>query len=413
MVRQKWVAVVVFRDSYPITLPLRTKGGMVTNSAGEPSASELRLARDEFAALLAQRTPEAIWQRFFAQNRFVLSRALPLRLLPCDIIPLGRPGSSEPDFLLYPGSSASARIHGVIELKTNYSKIVSRPRKTSLILSRDAATAVSQVAAYDALYDSFAPNKRMLALETISHLFVIMGQASELEAIEEALHSELRRIIPPDVRFVGFDELFKAYSRDLPKPVSLLYPEPLFAASLIDELLEGPREQVIAKPLHRIVSEKWDSFNFGGTQVREIEFERWHRDRFSRAPKFPHLFQPVGAPVLYAAEEFATALAELRASRDKVDDHIARLERVRFRHFEFRYSGRLLAIPPEKATDDLMNGHDYRPSMALASAALQQGLDGVIFPARHGRGRMLAIFRPDGIGELLSDRLLDPLSTLS
>lgn len=212
--------------------------------------------------MLGQATPEIVWQRFFAGNPFVLSRGLPLRLLPCDILPFGRQGRSEPDFLLFPGSEASERIYGVVELKTDYTRIVTRPRKTELILSREAATAVSQVATYDALYDTFAPRRRIMTLESMSHLFIIMGERRELEEIEEAMLPRLKQVIPPGIRFLTFDDLYESFDRGLPKPVAILErapntiqrPLPLGTSPLINrvirELSHGP---LTGKEIHERV----------------------------------------------------------------------------------------------------------------------------------------------------------------
>lgn len=218
----------------------------------EPTTQVLRRAREEFTEMLGRSTPESAWQRFFAANPYVLARGLPLRLLPCDILPFGRRGRSEPDFLLYPGSEASGRIHGVVELKTNHARILSRPRKTELILSRDAATAASQVVTYDRLYDTFVPERRILTLESISHLFVIMGERRELEAIEEAMLPRLKELMSTGIRFLTFDDVLDSYANGLPKPVALLQrlpdtikqPVPRETTPLVDRILaalaDGP-----------------------------------------------------------------------------------------------------------------------------------------------------------------------------
>ena len=58
-------------------------------------------ARDEFRDLLAKKgTREDEFQRLFSQHPFLLSNSLPLSLAPADIIPQGRPGKAEVDFLV-------------------------------------------------------------------------------------------------------------------------------------------------------------------------------------------------------------------------------------------------------------------------------------------------------------------------
>ena|SRR5438034_6087865 len=76
--------------------------------------ADLRRARERFAELLANvKTLETDWQYFFSEFPFVFSRSLPLRLEVYDILPRGRPGKAEPDFIFYPqrGSSADSHNH--------------------------------------------------------------------------------------------------------------------------------------------------------------------------------------------------------------------------------------------------------------------------------------------------------------
>lgn len=193
----------------------------------KPTDAELRSARTDFRALLSRPTPERTWQAFFAANPFVLSRSLPLRLEPCDILPLGRAGRSEPDFLIYPASSPSIPTHGLIELKTNSTRVLTVPRRNVVSLTRDAATAVNQLRVYDRDYDLFSPVKRCLSLSSASHLFVIMGLREEVVKLGERpdLHRQLADLIPGDVRFLGFDELLHAYECGLAQSVFILLPD--------------------------------------------------------------------------------------------------------------------------------------------------------------------------------------------
>ena len=72
-----------------------------------PTQTELHQARDEFRGLLARQTKASQWQKFFTENPYVLSMSLPLKLDPGDIVPLARPGRTEPDFVFYPRDGAS------------------------------------------------------------------------------------------------------------------------------------------------------------------------------------------------------------------------------------------------------------------------------------------------------------------
>jgi len=65
-------------------------------------SQKLKEARSLFEKYLSGTTKEAEWQMFFAEHPYVLSLSLPLYLQPKDIIPMARPGRSEPDFIFYP-----------------------------------------------------------------------------------------------------------------------------------------------------------------------------------------------------------------------------------------------------------------------------------------------------------------------
>jgi hypothetical protein len=100
----------------------------------------LQEARDRFHAMLLQKTQTRDWQRFFSNYPCVLSRALPLRVEPSDIIPLGRPGRTEPDFIFYPQETARSPLSGMFELKRPDSSIVTVTRSnvaTILTFLRD------------------------------------------------------------------------------------------------------------------------------------------------------------------------------------------------------------------------------------------------------------------------------------
>ena len=182
-----------------------------------PTDAELRTARADFIALLMQRTPERTWQAFFSRNPFVLSRSLPLRLQPCDLLPLGRPGISEPDFLIHPGSSVSASIHGVIELKPNSARITSKPRKGILTLARDTATGIEQLRAYERDYDMFSPARRCVSISIQSHMFLIMGRQQEIKdlCLDLSMVERLREVFPRDIHLLTYDRLLEQYEQGL------------------------------------------------------------------------------------------------------------------------------------------------------------------------------------------------------
>lgn len=363
---------------------------------GEPSDQSLRRARDEFASLIGQRTPESLWQRFFAHNPFVLSRGLPVRLLPCDILPLGRPGRSEPDFLLHPGSAMSGTIHGLVELKTDYAKIASHPRKTEIILSRDAATAISQLDTYDALYDSFAPTKRILTLDTLSHLFVIMGSQSELNAIASTLLPKLFNQIPPGVRFLTFNDLFDRFSGSVPKQVALLQAVPTSLPPL--SWTADTRDFVSAGlTLFRLVSEPY--FFAGDTSASGFA---QHVDRlFSRPPVASGRFSPLDRSVLYAVEKSDDALQEMqRRSLPK----LAAFRGRRFGQIEFKFTGRVLDVQPNTLTEAVMQSRDLDAAATIAREAQTSGFAAIAYRPEATTGRHFAILERASIGAPVSFR---------
>jgi hypothetical protein len=63
---------------------------------------QLREAREIFHELLKRDSKEREFQDFFAQHPYGLTPSLPLRLEPKDLVPLGRPGHTESDFIFYP-----------------------------------------------------------------------------------------------------------------------------------------------------------------------------------------------------------------------------------------------------------------------------------------------------------------------
>jgi hypothetical protein len=114
----------------------------------EPFIARLRLAREQFRELLRLNAAESEWQALFAEYPYVLSRSLPLRLSPSEIVPLVRPGQSEADFIFYQRSQALITGFGVIELKRHDSRVLTSPRKDLVILTREADTAIRQASQY-------------------------------------------------------------------------------------------------------------------------------------------------------------------------------------------------------------------------------------------------------------------------
>ena len=376
----------------------------------------LRRARDEFAHLLAMPTNESTWQRFFASNRHALSASLPLKLLPCDIVPLGRPGQSEPDFLIYPGSDRSARLHGVIELKTPDARVVRQPRRNVLTLSDSAQTAVRQVLKYDQGYDTFAPMQRTVSFQAASHLFIIIGRASELMSIEPSLLGDLKTLFPPGIRFLGFDELFHNLDRQLPKNVVVLAPRPIeLREPDLDDLLG---EQVhLDLVLHRLVPVRHievaksivdPSDRDMVAAIEVLTRPRGYSDRKSVdvmiASPFDHpspmasRFRPAGVGGFYGATSLAAALAEHR-------HHLGRFHEatetgptdVELMHYTFNFSGTLARLPQTPLSQLLLDPETYDFSVQAGRMAIQKGIQGILYPSVRSDGLVAIIYTPRGI----------------
>jgi len=193
-------------------------------------SDDLHEARDEFRALLARRTTEEDWQTFFAANPSVLSRSLPLRMDPRDIVPLGRPGKTEPDFVFFPHGGCSASYYGVIELKRPSTAILTRTRKNVAVLSRDAATAVAQAQEYSSRIEDFAPvelPERPVFLGNAWHNFVVLGLR---EGIAEQFTADLaasvhQLALPQGLQIIPFDTLLERFESGLPPRFHVLVPD--------------------------------------------------------------------------------------------------------------------------------------------------------------------------------------------
>ena len=187
----------------------------------------LRDARSEFARLLDRKTVESEWQRFFTACPFVLSLGLPLNIAPTDIVPRGRPGRSEADFVFY-DASAGTPLYGVIELKRPDTRLFRLPRNNIVTLSAEATTAVAQAKAYASEFKKevgFHP-ARMLTMGNEAYSFVILGLSDEIATTvtNDFLDAQVRGLLDPCLRLIPFDELFEQFSRRIPPAIYFLSP---------------------------------------------------------------------------------------------------------------------------------------------------------------------------------------------
>lgn len=195
------------------------------NKYNLPNEKILRTARKEFERLLTQQTNEPEWQEFFTIHPYVFSLSLPLRLEPHDIIPLARPGKSEPDFIFYPRKLTPPPFYGVIEIKRPDSKIVTISRSNIAILSRDAETAIEQAEFYSGtVRDAIMKRDKILFLGNESYIFVIMGLTSELESKldNSFLQNIIQRKLPHNLQILPYDYLLKRFEQEIPPKLHVL-----------------------------------------------------------------------------------------------------------------------------------------------------------------------------------------------
>ncbi|HEX5701890.1 MAG TPA: sigma-70 family RNA polymerase sigma factor [Pyrinomonadaceae bacterium] len=181
------------------------------------------MARERFRELLLQNAPEAEWQALFTEHPYVLSRSLPLRLSPTDIVPLGRPGQSEADFIFYQRSKALITGYGVIELKRPDSRVLTSPRNDIVILTREADTAIRQASHYAR---ALKLPERAIFLGASQHLFVIMGLSSHLTKTisSEFVRNQTGGLVPMGCQILPYDELLRRFESSIPDRLLVLAP---------------------------------------------------------------------------------------------------------------------------------------------------------------------------------------------
>lgn len=382
----------------------------VVGEQGLPlTAAEIRRLRDEFARLLAESAPEAVWQAFFARNPYALSSTLPVRVEPADLLPLGRPGRSEPDFLIYPSGANSLPVHGLIELKTPGTPIVRRPRKNVLTLSSDVQTAIGQLRVYDQQYDRFAPRPRILTLQSRSHLFVIAGQTAAIGELEAQLLHSSPNLIPPDISILGYDDLLENLERSLPARTIFLT-----TSRVVDRPAAATADDVAT--LMRSAGVRMDAqlHRFQSVQFGKLPGFYFRRPGASSAPDHLRDASMAGLPAtrfgtkdqfrLYAATDVETALADITAHLSK-PGLFARGCRVElpYNHFTVRVRGTLMDLASHPDLLRVMkSSKDLAPTISLASTAEGMGYAGLLYPARRAPlvGRMVVVFDPATLSDI-------------
>ncbi len=252
---------------------------------GNPTSKELRNVRDRFEELLLHRSLEDSFQTLFKECPYILSRSLPVRLEPTQIIPLGRPGKSEADFVFYPQTKSPIPTFGVIELKRPDTKLLTEPRKGITILTRDARTAVAQAQEYSRQLkrDLISSFRTSLIIGNKAYTFIIAGLTDELttRALSGKLFDGLDSLVPSGCQIIPYDSIFERYASSIPPLTMMLTPlleskiVPL--DTLVQKVSEGERTQGgISDETMDFwikIEEEWRSGNYIGTK-RKIIIDR-------------------------------------------------------------------------------------------------------------------------------------------
>ncbi len=197
-------------------------------------------ARERFAALLEkENTVEREWQALFAEYPYIFSEALPVRIHPDDVHPLGRPGKSEADFIFFPREPQPLSPYGVIEIKRPSSSILRIPRRDVLTLSSDASTAFAQARKYAAQFDGEAIKRldQVLIVGSQLHIFLIVGMSQEIlrKVSSEGLRRQFEGLLPRGCQLIPFDTLLRTFDSTIRPKVHVLHTSlPIAVGSLAE-----------------------------------------------------------------------------------------------------------------------------------------------------------------------------------
>lgn len=196
---------------------------------------DLLAAVERFDQLLRAESKEADFQRLFKDCPYILSRSLPLRLEPSEIVPLGRPGRSEPDFAIFPENQSPLNGYGIIELKRPGSRVFTKPRKGVVTLTRDAQTAISQSEVYGrGMQQDLIETDHLLMLGNRQFIFVIMGLSKDLaDVLGSQLYSDqVAGLLPSNCQLIPYDTLFQSFQETVPPQLMVLVPDTILVAHL-------------------------------------------------------------------------------------------------------------------------------------------------------------------------------------
>ncbi len=351
---------------------------------------DLRAALEQFEYLIAQpNTIEPTWQKFFARYPFVFSMGLPLKLSPADIQPMGRPGRTEPDFLIFPGEDQPYGLHGIIEIKRHTDRVLkseresaARPGTRLIELTSHAQTAVAQLHDYNDSFETFAPQQQAtIGLSSANYLFLIMGSAHEIAELDPIL----KRRIHQDLKFaklLGFDELLERYRQEVPPMAYLLQPSPMLWSMEDIARLLGPRLPY-SKRLYRLVQAPFSLD--GSIDLLDAPFQF--------VPPFDTRFRPAQVPAIYGAENPQIAQAETAYHLNKLGATGAvGMGEEHYSLIEFQFEGSITDIPNTLQHRAMLKPDDYSQSVRLANAAIGEKRDAIRYPSPRAGGHVLAIY---------------------
>jgi len=201
-----------------------------------------------FAELLKKPTAERDYQRFLREFPDILSLPLPLALEPEEIVPLGRPGISEPDFIFYSKEFQSKPLYGVIELKRPDSKILRIPRKNIIMLAADAELAVTQGRIYseELGWKIHQRDEHVLFVGDPRYVFVVMGLSNKLaEKVAADLEQQYSRLLPQGFQLIPYDTLLRWFSATVPPFVTFAFPKYI---SLRESEVQGDTAEIESVP---------------------------------------------------------------------------------------------------------------------------------------------------------------------
>ncbi len=223
---------------------------------------QLREAQEIFRELLKRESKEREFQDFFAQHPYVLTPSLPLRLEPKDLVPLGRPGHTEPDFIFYPHDADTVDFYGVIELKRPDQRIATITRSNTAILTRDAQSAVAQAQQYIEVVPDLIQrplSSGHLFLGNDRYLFVIIGLTSQekiFDATQRTFLQSLRNQLQPfgNLQILPYDFLLKNFEKSIYRHIYILVPKPAVGGPI--QLRREPISQLSVDEARAMLQEK-------------------------------------------------------------------------------------------------------------------------------------------------------------